>query len=366
MATVESITTIPIDAEFDEGESSVDLGFAEKCEKSVYLSSLFYPSKLGGRPAWLQWESLPNQEQLKCGNCDRQMIFLCQIYVPTDLPKNGGEGRAKLYHRTLYLFCCGQGACSKFPSFAKVFRAERLQCDDEPDYENSEHSDDELVRMCEKLESTHNLCNLCGCHGDKVCSSCHQVMYCSKEHQAIDWKFQHKQHCQNSVNSSFRSLRKHPLLFTEHEIVIEAEPPAKPVSNNIQYTHKDATKPTDKQLEKDLLKLQNQKADETFADFRERIDREPEQIIRYDLGGQPLWVSKDGQLCVDDIPDCRLCGGKRQFEFQVLPQLINYLGVETTVDSIDWGTMCVYTCAENCILNSQPYKEEFVWKQDIS
>ena len=40
------------------------------------------------------------------------------------------------------------------------------------------------------------------------------------------------------------------------------------------------------------------------------------QIIRYDLGGEPLWVSNENIPTKDEISDCS-CGAKRQFEFQV-------------------------------------------------
>ena len=46
--------------------------------------------------------------------------------------------------------------------------------------------------------------------------------------------------------------------------------------------------------------------------------------------------------------------------------MINYLGIETTADSLDWGTLCVYTCVDNCWQELDAYKEEFIWKQDFS
>jgi len=350
--------------------SMVELGFAEKCEKKIDLSSLFNPSKLGGRPAWLSFDGLPKAEMLQCGNCNEQMVLLCQLFVPTADLLNGVE---QDYDRTLYLFCCRQGPCSKFPTFVKAFRAERIHLPSQPNYDDGE--DAELVELCTQLEKPHKLCNLCGCLGDKVCSSCHEVWYCCKKHQAIDWKYSHKKRCNaNNLIDKISNLHfddnantKHPLFFDEYEIVIEEEPAAKPVKKMVvEEEYPEAAEPiTDKKLKKELLKLENKEVDEVFAEFRERIDREPEQIIRYNQGGKPLWVSKDNvPVTPKDIPPCS-CGAPRRFEFQVLPQVINYLGVETTVDSIDFGTLCVYTCSLNC-RDSDVYKEEVVWKQDFS
>lgn len=51
--------------------------------------------------------------------------------------------------------------------------------------------------------------------------------------------------------------------------------------------------------------------------------------------------------------------------FQILPQLLNELKVDSTGDSIDWGTLAVYTCSKNCD-EGPTYKAEFLWKQDFS
>jgi len=121
--------------------------------------------------------------------------------------------------------------------------------------------------------------------------------------------------------------------------------------------------PLDKKLEQEFNKATASTVDEHFEKFQRRIQREPKQIIRYNLGGTPLWVSGENIPTENNIPECT-CGCKRQYEFQILPQMLNYLGIETTVDSVDWGTLCVYTCKSNC--NRESYQEEFVWKQDFS
>ncbi|CBZ49654.1 putative programmed cell death protein [Neospora caninum Liverpool] len=45
------------------------------------------------------------------------------------------------------------------------------------------------------------------------------------------------------------------------------------------------------------------------------------QVLRYALGGRPLWPFTPGQM-EGEPPACEKCGAKRQFEFQVLPQFL--------------------------------------------
>jgi len=49
---------------------------------------------------------------------------------------------------------------------------------------------------------------------------------------------------------------------------------------------------------------------------------------------------------------------------QVMPQLLNYLNLDSTGDSVDWATLVVYTCSADCDLGGQ-YGKEFLWKQDF-
>lgn len=53
------------------------------------------------------------------------------------------------------------------------------------------------------------------------------------------------------------------------------------------------------------------------------------------------------------------------FSLKIMPQLLNHLQVDSLGESIDWGTLVVYTCADNCGAGNE-YLEEFIWKQDFS
>lgn len=135
--------------------------------------------------------------------------------------------------------------------------------------------------------------------------------------------------------------------------------------------------------------------DPLFLKFKSRIESAPEQILRYDRAAgerattQPLWVSNwfqpasgptpeprivDGKRVPmprpkapsaqeNDaaIPPCAHCGGRRRFEFQVLPQLLYYLGPNSS--SLDFANLVVYTCEKSCGDGTKQYLEEFVWIQ---
>lgn len=59
-------------------ESSVDLGFLEK-QDAWLLTNKFFPSKVGGRPAWLELQNLPTATELKCADCKGELTFLLQV-----------------------------------------------------------------------------------------------------------------------------------------------------------------------------------------------------------------------------------------------------------------------------------------------
>lgn len=110
-----------------------------------------------------------------------------------------------------------------------------------------------------------------------------------------------------------------------------------------------------------MLEAASYKSDKVFNRFRKRVAYVPEQIIRYDRGGEPLWVSPDRIPSSDDIPPCPRCKSHRIFEFQVMPQLLNHLGAESIEGALDWGTIAVYTCSEDC----KGDQVELVWQQDF-
>jgi pre-rRNA-processing protein TSR4 len=81
-----------------------------------------------------------------------------------------------------------------------------------------------------------------------------------------------------------------------------------------------------------------------------------------------LWITRFGRLNEKKIPKCEQCGSRRIFEFQVNPQLLNYLKLDETKqisNSVDWAGIYVYTCAKSCQAANGSYVEEFIYKQDF-
>ena len=52
------------------------------------------------------------------------------------------------------------------------------------------------------------------------------------------------------------------------------------------------------------------------------------------------------------------------FSQQVMSQTLSYLHIDNAEDSLDWGTLLIYTCKNSCKITG--YVPEFVWKQDFS
>ena len=172
----------------------VELGFVETVESPVVLTSPFFPSKIGGKPAWLALTGLPSA--ILCKNCEKPLIFLLQVYVPSE------DEKSSSYHRTVFVFCCKNGACYK-SNCNKSFVALRSQLTRENEFYHPDSSFQQRDKVLQEFKDRGvkaasnwtKLCKVCGCRGDKLCAKCHKVHYCCKEHQAVDWKAGHKVSC---------------------------------------------------------------------------------------------------------------------------------------------------------------------------
>lgn len=348
-------------------KSHVEVGCLEKCNQPWLLESRFFPSKVGGKPAWLNLKDI--SVDVSCEVCLKPCIFLCQVHAPITDNENS-------YLRTIFVFvcknpeCCGSNCNKNF----KVFRCQLPRVNDfyvpeEPDDTAEWHPE------C-SIDKYHKLCQVCGCLGSYQCGKCKSVKYCSKEHQVLGWKLGHNKDCgTNSISYTVNNI-----IFPEYEMFIEPEfcddDSETELEGKVQKSEEELLSEyknlietgkggTLQDIPEEVLEnFASVKEDKFLKHFKERLKVCPNQVVRYDRGGEPLWIAAPN-LKEDDIPNCDICSGPRKFEFQILPTLLSYLEVDSLEKSLDWGSLMVYTCAKSCD-DGPAYKKEFIWKQDIS
>jgi len=185
------------DGENDEVYTGVMLGLLKKPDHPLLMRRHYFPSKVGGMPAWLNPRDLPPHASMVCKQCHKPMRFLLQIYAPV-------MEKASAFHRTLYVFCCNTATCLLKHNSIRVLRA---QLPRENEFYSSEPPEDPLVAIKKVPEhvtlapeyAPHPgalICRVCGVPAKSRCSACKLIAYCSREHQEADWFAAHKLECQ--------------------------------------------------------------------------------------------------------------------------------------------------------------------------
>jgi pre-rRNA-processing protein TSR4 len=113
--------------------------------------------------------------------------------------------------------------------------------------------------------------------------------------------------------------------------------------------------------------------DKMFQKFADRLGQNPEQVLRYEFRGKPLLYSNAdpvGKLLASHsekgsssnmkitttssrggagMPRCQNCGAERVFELQLTPHAIIELEAdEMSIDGMEWGTIIMGVCSNDC------------------
>lgn len=250
----------------------------------------------------------------------------------------------------------------------RAFKAFREQCAD--------HFDDNQT----------NLCVICGCFGEKVCEGCSSVTYCSHEHQLYHWEVAgHENTCRLEANAisehahererSILAQKNYPLSQISHMDEENATDVSEVLASGVSQSLALTTTRTPVSLPDwtgESFEGANSDVDKAFLRFQKRIRSNPTQILRYarciDVESpQPLWASDYGKLDMEGIPNCDKCGGARSFEFQIMPQILNHLSLNHADSrAADFGTVCIYTCHNNCDIGSGCLQPEYAYCQQFS
>lgn len=411
---------------------SVQLGFSEPFEDQEHQNLAGHTSanwldwdggQIGGQPTWLQPRDIPNSA-VRCKNCSGIMPFVCQFYAPAS------EVNESAFHRSFYIFACPNPAC--LLATCGSVRVLRVQLP----RENEFFPQDEQPLWAGHLPEAWGvkLCKVCGQRSKGKCPV-QGVGFCCRDHQKEHKKFVFDK--EELGGDHFL-----PSVLAASELVVEEEPGAnasasdcKTEAENTLFENNDETDAEDAVLEQqDLNEITGAKNDTTSEDlmtmnFYSRIKDVPnvqDQCLRYQRWPQgdaakttnsPLWIRSD--YTPEKIPCCAYCGAERQFEFQLMPQMLHYLlrnqrkgdikteetefkeamqkassileqapkehlppafaDVKETAaagfrnqllsgsNEINWGVVAVFTCVASCdgpkADDLGVYKEEFAWKQ---
>lgn len=129
-------------------------------------------------------------------------------------------------------------------------------------------------------------------------------------------------------NNSLVTTPKSPssYLLPEYELLLETEPNTASSSTNASTNDQEEIAKLNLPenigtmqdvSESELAQFTNVQEDVTFGRFKKRIEQQQDQVLRYDRGGEPLWISSKNCLDSDNVEKCELCNGPRVFEFQV-------------------------------------------------
>ncbi|KAJ1833908.1 hypothetical protein LPJ63_002366 [Coemansia sp. RSA 2711] len=357
----------------------ITLGFAEPTDAEFAQDP--FPSKIGGQPRWLDPRHPLSADRVICDECTQPMALLLQLSAPED--------EARAFHRMLYVFVCRTGACHT-TSARRCMRVLRAQLpEDNAVYEEREQGDgDDVEWVVRAGVEPAPLCVICGLLGSKTCGKCRGRRYCSRSHQIADWNAGHRTQCCGDAAPAAPETAEHArrlqrMLFPEHIIVSEEEEEEGEGGSAGQDSDDDGDDDDDagSQNGTALVPAAGERAEDSeievdaeFMQFQRRIQRNPDQVLRYARApGQiaseaPLFVSASDQPDQgSDVPHCPGCGEPREFEFQVMPQLLNHLALDAADPrSIDWGTLLVYSCPRSCPPRDSEYAEETVCRQNFS
>jgi len=471
------------DDDEDEEDLLVRLGIVEELEIPEAMEPKYFPSKVGGKPAWLVPSPLPPAEDLRCQatphgeTCGRQLAFVLQVYAPLM------DGAPESFHRTMYVFCCRNKTCQGKQGSARVFRSQLARKNDFYSFEPPEYPGSSAARitmLAEEVEEPQNAMS------DPQVSealeskkTANDLFTAGKVDEALEgyakaaqildgwgkWSkggavgmeyakirgnmaecylkksdpAMAKEQCDLAlkgddkfVKAFFRRAKAlvqfstlgggaacgalgearkqlakaleldddcqpaRDLLkelkpkwlaepdFRELELTIEEEPDDVEETDklaeekkHIQELIEKYNKEDNKELKEDadkFFKDRDEKVgqgtvDPAFLKFKLRTEREPRQGIRYSFDelSAPLWLSSKGQVEKDKVPPCPHCGAERDFEFQIMPQLLYYLEADdksATPHEMEWGTLAVYSCPDSCVTKAS-YAEEFLWVQPV-
>ncbi|KAF4674723.1 Programmed cell death protein 2 [Perkinsus chesapeaki] len=317
----------------EDGGPSPLVGYIVKPRKDHLLQRRYFPSKIGGAPAWLDPELLPS-DQLSCDSCAKPMTFLAQLYAPGETPAS--------FHRTIYVFAC--------PCCPGSFIALRSQLPRDNAYYPPVPASEDDTTVTDELVSSRS-CSLCGLPRDVAECDGQGVHVACRRRLESRWKLKVNEfslfieECDEEMTESGSDVLATDLVGDEGHLLEE-------------YEQKDEDELMDDSevAAFDELCPEIDADDEAHREFEILAKANPGHVVYYCRGGEPVWMSSLGKAPATPTP-CERCGAPREFEFQIQPQLVYKASCD-----FDFGVVAVYTCSADCEIKG--YAKEFVAVQN--
>ncbi|CAH9089643.1 unnamed protein product [Cuscuta epithymum] len=332
----------------------VILGMPGPWADDIYEVADHYTTKIGGLPDWPVSDSMIKSHVLECSLCKSNLCLLAQVYAP--ISSKGVE----IEERIIYIFGCVTPECGITPVSWKALRVQKLVSG-----EGSNAPADDTVPLPTSYSTLNN----------------------DWKEDLLSFDFAEEEDSENDIDleelsrafSQAASLASHskkkvrdhghnakPVALGQNSRVIDEKLPVMPCF----YIHAEE-EIFPKQNKKTLPFINEQNVDNTndevweeekyeydrapnadriYLKFKKRLDAYPEQCFRYSYGGKELLASAEQS----DPDKCRLCGGSRHYEMQLMPPLLYFLHEATgkklkqCLDKWNWMTLIVYTCSNNC------------------
>eukprot|EP00928_Gymnodinium_smaydae_P097197 TRINITY_DN8745_c0_g4_i1.p1 TRINITY_DN8745_c0_g4~~TRINITY_DN8745_c0_g4_i1.p1 ORF type:complete len:322 (+),score=56.82 TRINITY_DN8745_c0_g4_i1:106-1071(+) len=280
-----------------------DIGRALPADEQLDLSI----SRLGGAPAWgweLCKESPLRAGYLRCGICQGKLSLVAQL----------DAGYAGKPFRLLHIFGCTTTACGSDSRSWRVLRSARASCE-------TAAWRGVIDGPCTEIWPSFAL----NIYAEPAAAEA--PLAAEEEAHAAELLERYRQTCSSSAENEFSSLNARD-------------------GAGFELTGDDDE---DDEAEADWM-----------LDFQERLSRSPAQVVRYDWGGEPLWMDAPPPGA-ERPPPCASCGARRVFEVQLLPTLfsaVHALLPENATGEVGWGVVAVYTCSQDC--EAVEPREEYV------
>ncbi|TIA88599.1 hypothetical protein E3P99_02491 [Wallemia hederae] len=388
------------DSEYSDYESNVHLGIPDGGPIAASDHPVIEISRIGGQPCFPRLRSVPSTSSNQCKICNGSMQLLIQIFAP--YPDSVND-------RVLYFFACSRATCQKKEGSVRAYRclsrnerwARKLERLKEKEKERKKRALEEENKAKEAAKSnpftyqtqTSNAFTQSkqgagafgsfGGDSDDSDEEAEQPRFKkviesdSEESEDSDEELEAElAKLELSDGATQQSWTVQPSFGSQY---IATAPEVIPKESDKAIKIEDVNQTLQgggaSELE-EFEKSMGAGMDEAFEHFVKRVSHEPQQCIRYDLGGSPLmYTNKDavykdlyggGQYSLDKVPKCGLCGSSRVFECQVTPNIINLCssdqdGSKDVQDALagkgtgemEWGTILLYVCENDCCLDAE-------------